>query len=188
VALDLGTGDGRAVLAAAAARPDVLVIGVDASAAAMRDASRKAARRGALPNALFAVAAAEQPPLAAVAGEITINFPWASLLRGVLGRDETVLAGVAALAAPGATVSALVSVVPRDGVPPVPAAGELAAAYARHGLELVEARRATAAEVAASGSSWAKRLRAGSDRPVTLLKSVASRTCIYPGGVYGAVP
>ena len=86
------------------------------------------------------------------------------------------LAGVAALAAPGAAVTALVSVVPRDGVPPVPAADELAAAYAGAGLRLLEARPATAAEVAGSGSSWAKRLRAGSDRPVTVLKSVASRT------------
>jgi 16S rRNA (adenine(1408)-N(1))-methyltransferase len=60
--LDLGTGDGRYVLAAAAARPDTLVIGVDANAAAMAEASRRAARRDALPNALFAVAAAEHPP------------------------------------------------------------------------------------------------------------------------------
>ena len=64
---------------------------------------------------------------------------------------------------------------PRDGVPAVPAAAELATAYARHGLELVEARPATGAEVAASGSSWAKRLRAGSARPVTLLRLRAAR-------------
>jgi hypothetical protein len=50
------------VLTAAAARPDTLVIGLDANAAAMAEASRKAARRDALPNALFAVAAAEHPP------------------------------------------------------------------------------------------------------------------------------
>jgi 16S rRNA (adenine(1408)-N(1))-methyltransferase len=62
VAIDLGTGDGRHVLAAAAADPDTLVVGVDAVAAAMAVASRKAARRGALPNALFAAAAAEHPP------------------------------------------------------------------------------------------------------------------------------
>ena len=62
MALDLGTGDGRAVLAAAARSPDTLVIGLDANAAGMFDASRRAARRGALPNALFAVAAAEHPP------------------------------------------------------------------------------------------------------------------------------
>jgi 16S rRNA (adenine(1408)-N(1))-methyltransferase len=50
------------VLAAAAVRPDALVVGVDANAAAMAESSRRAARRGALPNALFAVAAAEHPP------------------------------------------------------------------------------------------------------------------------------
>ncbi len=75
------------------------------------------------------------------------------------------LAGLAQLLAPGATATALVSVVPRDGVPAIPQPAALAAAYARHGLRLVEVRAATAAEVAASGSSWAKRLRAGRERP-----------------------
>ena len=92
----------------------------------------------------------------------------------MLGRDDAVLAGVAALLAPGATGTALVSVVARDGVPPVPPADELARTYARHGLALVEARAATADEVAASGSSWAKRLRAGATRPVTLLRLAAA--------------
>jgi 16S rRNA (adenine(1408)-N(1))-methyltransferase len=101
---------------------------------------------------------------------MTINFPWASLLRGVLGHDDAVLAGVARLLAPGASATALVSVVPRDGVPPIPDAAVLASAFARHGLRLAEARPATVAEVAASGSSWAKRLRAGRERPVTLLR------------------
>jgi 16S rRNA (adenine(1408)-N(1))-methyltransferase len=92
----------------------------------------------------------------------------------VLGRDDAVLAGVAHLLAPGATATALVSVVPRDGVPPIPPPHELEAAYARHGLELVEMREATPDEVAAAGSSWAKRLRAGAARPVTRLTMLAS--------------
>jgi tRNA G46 methylase TrmB len=58
----LGTGDGRRVLAAAAESSDVLAIGVDANATGMAESSRRAARRGALPNALFVVAAAEHPP------------------------------------------------------------------------------------------------------------------------------
>lgn len=87
------------------------------------------------------------------ADAVTANFPWASLLRGVLARDEAVLAGIAALLAPGAAGTALVSVVPRDGVPPVPPPRDLATAYARHDLELLEVRPATAAEIAASGSS-----------------------------------
>jgi 16S rRNA (adenine(1408)-N(1))-methyltransferase len=81
-----------------------------------------------------------------------------------------VLAGVARLLAHGAEGTVLVSVVPRDGVAAIPPPDRLAAAYARHGLHLLESRPATAAEVAASGSSWAKRLRAGTARPVTLLR------------------
>ena len=99
-----------------------------------------------------------------------MNFPWGSLLRGVLGRDDTVLAGLGSLLAPGAGASVLVSLTPRDGVPPVREPDRLAAAYGRNGLSLVDLRPATAAEVAASGSSWAKRLRAGDARPVTLLR------------------
>jgi 16S rRNA (adenine(1408)-N(1))-methyltransferase len=99
-----------------------------------------------------------------------VNFPWGSLLRGVLGRDDAVLAGVASLLAPGAEAAVLVSVTPRDGVPPVPAPDALAAAYTRHGLRLVDLRPATREEVDGSGSSWAKRLRAGDARPVARMR------------------
>jgi 16S rRNA (adenine(1408)-N(1))-methyltransferase len=152
------------VLAAAARHPDTLTIGVDAS--------RRASRRNALPNALFVVAAAEHPPegLRGLAGSLTVNFPWGSLLRGLLGRDDAVLDGVAQLLAPGAEGLVLLSVVRRDGLPPAPPWHELAGAYSRQGLDLVEARPATPQEVAASRSSWARRLRAGTDRPVTLLR------------------
>jgi 16S rRNA (adenine(1408)-N(1))-methyltransferase len=101
---------------------------------------------------------------------LTVYFPWASLLRGVLGRDDAVLAGIAQLLAPGATGLVLVSVAPRDDVPAIPSVTALSAACARHRLELVEARPATQDEVAASNSSWAKRLRAATARPVTLLR------------------
>jgi hypothetical protein len=94
------------------------------------------------------------------------------LLRGVLGHDDAVLAGIAALLAPGASGSALFSVVPRDGVPAP--AEDLAGAYARHGLA-VRSRAATAEDVAGVRSSWAKRLRAGSAaRPVTQLSVTTS--------------
>ena len=99
-----------------------------------------------------------------------MNFPWASLLRGVLGHDDAVLLGLAKLLAPGAEGRLLFSVMPRDGVPAIPAPHRLSAIYARHGLRVVESRPATIDELSASGSSWAKRLRAGRDRPVTLLR------------------
>ncbi len=93
--VDLGTGDGRWVLAAAAADPNALVIGVDANADAMAEASRRAAgpaRRGGVSNALFVVASAEAlpPELDGVADLVTIHLPWGSLLRGALALDEAV--------------------------------------------------------------------------------------------------
>jgi 16S rRNA (adenine(1408)-N(1))-methyltransferase len=81
-----------------------------------------------------------------------------------------VLAGVAGLLAPDAAATVLLSVTPRDGVPALPPPQELETAYARHGLALTEARPATPREIVASGSTWAKRLRAGTARPVTLLR------------------
>ena len=84
----------------------------------------------------------------------------------MLGHDDAVLAGVAALLAPAGSGSVLFSVTERDDAPP-PAA-DLDAAYARHGLA-VRMRPATAADLDVR-SSWAKRLRAGSaSRPVSCL-------------------
>ncbi|WP_157107872.1 methyltransferase domain-containing protein [Nocardia amikacinitolerans] len=170
VLIDLGTGDGRAVLTAAAADPRRLVIGVDANAAGMIEASRKAAR-GKLTNALFVAAAAERLPveLDGVADAVTVYFPWGSLLRGVVTADPVVAAGLAGLLKPGAALSILVSVTEHDrgsGLPPI---GEnelraLAEPYAAHGLTIDEVTPATASDIAATGSSWGKRLGAGSQR------------------------
>jgi hypothetical protein len=68
-----------------------------------------------------------------------------------------------------------VSVLARDDAPAMPAPHALVAAYRRHGLGLIEAREATPDEVAASHSSWAKRLHAGAERPLTLLRMRAPK-------------
>ena len=170
--IDVGTGDGRAVLAAAVREPATLVLGLDASAAAMAEASRRAARparKGGLENARFVVAAAEAPPsaLAGVADHVTVLFPWGSLLRGVAGRDAAVARGIAGLVRPGGDLELLLAPAERDGLDGMPvtvdglvdAAGR---AFRAQGFELVAGRAATPAEVAASGSTWARRL--GADR------------------------
>jgi 16S rRNA (adenine(1408)-N(1))-methyltransferase len=181
-------GDGRFVLAAAAAEADRLVVGVDASAAAMAEASRRAARRperGGLPNALFVVAAAEALPreLDGLADRVTVHLPWGSLLRGLLAADPAVMGGLVRVMRPGAGLSLLVSSTERDrgaGVGPV---GEqelarLAGAYRRHGLDVTRLRPATAADVAASRSTWGRRLDAGGRRPAWLLEA---RRSAQPG-------
>jgi len=181
VLVDLGTGDGRAVLERARREPDALVIGIDASAAGMAESSFRAARsprKGGLPNALFVVASAEAPPLelAGRTDELTIAFPWGSLLRGALALEGAADAscGIVRLVALGATARILVSVDPRDrlAIPPLDAGtrDDLEDRWRLLGGEVVEWRPATDADIRATGSTWARRLRAGRDRSVWRLE------------------
>ena len=184
------------MLAAAAAQADRLVVGVDASAAAMAVASRRAGatpRRGGLPNALFVVAAVEALPreLDGVADLVTVHFPWGSLLRGLLGADLATMAALTRVMRPGATLSMLLSSTARDrgaGVEPIQerALHALAAAYGRHGLTVTEARPATSADVAAARSTWGKRLGAGVQRPAWLLRARLDRRSVGPGLAQGS--
>ncbi|MBI3748559.1 MAG: hypothetical protein HY262_06915 [Chloroflexi bacterium] len=166
--VDLGTGDGRAVLARAAAEPCAFVIGIDANAAAMAESSRRAARgRGArrLTNTWFGVESAEAlpGPLADVASTVTVVMPWGSLLRGVLGLEAAVLVGIASIVAPAGRVEILASVTPKDafvGLASLDGDAEavIAGAWAVVGFELVSMRPATAGDLQAARSSWARRL------------------------------
>jgi 16S rRNA (adenine(1408)-N(1))-methyltransferase len=175
VIVDIGTGDGRAVLARAAAEPRAFVVGIDSNAAAMAESSRRASRgRQALPNACFVVAAAEAlpGPLAGVADLVTVTMPWGSLLRGVLGLDERALRGVASVVAPGGRVEVIVSVVPSDHVAGLDALGQddrerIASVWAPNGFELSSMCAATGVDLLASRSSWARRL---GERPVWRLE------------------
>jgi 16S rRNA (adenine(1408)-N(1))-methyltransferase len=177
VTIDVGTGDGRAVLAAAAAEPTSLVLGLDADAGSMAEASRRAAgspRKGGLPNAMFLVAAAERPPaeLRGVANGVTVQLPWGSLLRGCLGAEPTVAAGLAAMLAPEGTLDLLLAPADRDrlnGLPIEPDAVADAAvqAFASFGLSMIEGRRATDEEIRGSRSTWARRLLANGGNGTT---------------------
>jgi 16S rRNA (adenine(1408)-N(1))-methyltransferase len=183
VIIDLGTGDGRAALALAQAEPTTLVIGVDADVASMAETSRRAAQtaaRGGRPNLLFVAAAAESPPveLIGLADEVRILFPWGSLLRGVLGRDDRIVRGIAALARPGATVTAAISVTPADGVGTIreldaATLADLQRELRTSGLRLTGSRRLDREEVRATRSTWGRRLLGGgADRPVWHLEFI----------------
>jgi hypothetical protein len=86
------------------------------------------------------------------------------------------MTGLTRIMRPGATLSLLLSSTDRDrgaGVAPLqePVVRALAAAYAGWGLEVTEARPATAADIAAAHSTWGKRLGAGTRRPAWLLRA-----------------
>ena len=102
ILIDLGTGDGRFVEHIARVRPDCFAIGVDACRENLRQASRRTLR-----NTLYCIANVLALPaeLRDLATDVTINFPWGSLLAGLLAGDAVLLRGVAALARPGARLT-----------------------------------------------------------------------------------
>jgi 16S rRNA (adenine(1408)-N(1))-methyltransferase len=150
----------------------------------MAEASRRAARRperGGLPNALFVVAAAEALPreLDGLADQVTVHFPWGSLVRGLVAADPAVVGGLVRAMRPGATLSMLLSATARDraaGIEPSQEAtlAAMVDAYDRHGLAVTAVRPATPADVAASRSTWGRRLGAGARRPAWLLEAKRS--------------
>ncbi len=157
----------------------------------MAESSLRAARpsaKGGLQNALFVVAAAERPPdeLHSIAAEVTVLFPWGSLLRGALALHDApdAATGIARLVAPGGAVRMLVSIDPRDrlAIPALDASvrAHLAERWACQGLEVTAFEPADPAAIATSGSSWARRLAAGRDRLVWRLE--LRRAAVDAGG------
>jgi len=162
--------------------PSELVIGMDADASAMADASRRAAsqpRRGGLPNALFLAAPAEElpGPLADSATLVTVALPWGSLLRTFLTPDVEAIQRMSGLLRRGGTFELLVSATDRDAA----ASGirlqdandlaRLADALEAAGLQLVECRPAIESDVERLSSAWGKRLGIPARRRAWLLRA-----------------
>ena len=177
VLLDIGTGDGKHVLAEARRRPDTLCLGMDAQPDAMRrSAARAAAKpaRGGLPNARFVWAAVEQLP-AELSGisEVHCLMPWGSLLRAIVSADAAVLHAVAARVVPGATFLVTLNLHAwrppvaevGDTAEPTPASAtvELAASFAAAGWTLDSAQYLDTDQIAELGTSWTKRLGSSRD-------------------------
>jgi 16S rRNA (adenine(1408)-N(1))-methyltransferase len=145
----------------------------------MIEASGRATRKGSLLNALFVVAAAESlpPELHGFADEVTIHFPWGSLLRGLLRADPAIAEGLLAVTRPGAMVTMLLSVTDRDRVDGFEALDrtaieELTRRLAPFGLRPTEARPASRDDIDAAQSSWSKRLGVRSTRAVWFVRLV----------------
>ncbi|MGH3087588.1 MAG: methyltransferase domain-containing protein [Rubrobacteraceae bacterium] len=168
VLLDIGTGDGRYVLHAARTRPDWFAIGVDASKDNLRKASRKAP-----PNALYVIANALALPaeLGGIASRITINFPWGSLLAGLL--DGALLEGLLAVCRPGAGLEITVNAgaLAESGYTLETGAARIRKALYESGLDLQDATRLDARTLRQGHITWAKRLAFGRDPRAVCLRA-----------------
>ena len=97
ITLDLGTGDGRFVRTLAERCPERFAIGVDACRENLREHSRAG-----LPNMLFVIARAHELPceFEGLFSQVTINFPWGSLLEGLLAGNARLMNGITSVSGP----------------------------------------------------------------------------------------
>ncbi|HEY7600300.1 MAG TPA: hypothetical protein VH741_10270 [Candidatus Limnocylindrales bacterium] len=159
--------------------PATLAIAIEPVAAALREASARAARkpaRGGAANALFLSGTAEELPwlLAGRVDETIVALPWGALLRGVLDAGSDLARGIRACLAPTGALTLLLSVEERDasaGEAPLDAqrVTELARAYEALGWECAVLRPAGAADVAELSGGWGQRLGIPARRPAFVL-------------------
>ena len=158
--IDLGTGDGRYVEQLAKKNPDLFLIGIDACRENLSRVSGRAPS-----NALFLIANAEALPsdLFGFAGRITVNFPWGSLLEGLLQKDSLVASNLRMIAGERAnleirlndTALCLAGLIPETGQ------ARVVEVLERSGFELKALQRLDGAALRAFPSSWARRVASG---------------------------
>jgi 16S rRNA (adenine(1408)-N(1))-methyltransferase len=177
VAVDLGTGDGRFVRDMARRNPEVGIIGVDLCEANLRDASRNAPT-----NALYVIADALALPdgLSGLAGYVTVNFPWGSLLRGLLDGDAALLTGLWSVMRVAATLDVRLNAgaLREVGWTIKTGVDRVSAALERDGFAIVVVRELPTGRLREVPTSWAKRLAFGRER---VLSSCCSSSPAWSG-------
>jgi len=134
--------------------------------------------RGGASNALFLRAAAEALPgaLEGVADEITVHYPWGSLLRAVIEPDPTILGQIARMGRHGArlrvrlNVSAVVSANGEAGTWMSQAESRLGTGYAAAGIRLASCGLV----LAEAETSWSARLQRGQRATVLAIDGICS--------------
>jgi 16S rRNA (adenine(1408)-N(1))-methyltransferase len=171
--VDVGAGDGGYVLHRARTEPTTFAMAIDASPDALSSGAWRA-KRARLRNAAFLVQGVEglPPELSGIADEVTVHFPWGSLLRGLLDGSSGVVGPMARLMKEHGELRVLISGIDRDRIGTVDPALVIARrdAYREVGLRLVTAQWATDQLVAESRSGWAKRLGVGRARRAVIAR------------------
>ena len=180
VVIDVGTGDGKNVYKNGKLDPDALYVGLDAAAQNMIDTAKKLVKKpekGGLPNVLLVVGTAENPPaeLYGKADELTVLFPWGTLLQGVACAQEEMLSKLRALCKDGADFTFVTTYSPsfeaaeieKRGLPPLSIEfleGDYKDSIAPMGFLVEEVALHDNSYAANFESAWAKRLAHGRRR------------------------
>ena len=168
---DIGTGDGRFVRHLAQTNPKCFIIGIDSCRENLHEVSRQDAA-----NTLFVIANARTMPTEffGLAGSVTINFPWGSLLEGLLTNDQSLLNSLMAVTQPNARLEIRLN------------GGALANCgwsldegticvrdvLRLNGFEIRKPVAMTAQDLQSYPTTWAKRLAFGRDPRATYLSGV----------------
>jgi 16S rRNA (adenine(1408)-N(1))-methyltransferase len=167
--IDIGTGDGRFVQHLAQANPTSFVIGIDACRENLHEVSRRAPA-----NTLFVIANAQRLPLElhGLADHVTINFPWGSLLYGLLTHDSAMLANLKAVSHPatGLDVRLNGGALAEAGWSLEAGADRVHSVLAASGFDMWRQVVMTVRELKALPTTWAKRLAFGRDPRAMYLK------------------
>lgn len=168
--LDLGTGDGRFARQMAAQHPRDFFIGLDSCRENLREHSRAG-----LPNALYVIASAQALPaeLNGLVSQITINFPWGSLLASLLEADESLVGGLLHIAQPGADLTIRLNggALAEQGWALDNGAEQVSQNLASCGFKMRKPACLGPVELRSCPSTWARKLAVGRDPRGWLLRA-----------------
>lgn len=160
--LDLGTGDGRFVRHMSAQNRQDFFIGLDACRENLRENSRDCPV-----NALYLIASAQSLPagLDGLAAQITINFPWGSLLRSLLEGDTALLDGLTRIARPDAELTIRLNggALAESGWVLEAGTWQIYDSLQSAGFQTRQPQPLGAADLRACPTTWARRLAVGRD-------------------------
>lgn len=107
VIIDLGCGDGKQMYRLASKDLTNMYIGIDANASELEEISQKITKKpekGGLLNVIYVQSRVEELPdeLRDIADEVHINFPWGTLLEGIVQADGAILENIKKIMKDGA--------------------------------------------------------------------------------------
>ena len=174
IILDLGTGDGRYVRTLAEERPDSLIIGVDSCRENLREYSQAK-----LQNMLFIIASAQSLPneLNGLISQITINFPWGSLLESLLIDDSKLMRGLESISRSNTSMDVRLNsgALAEAGTTLEAGAEKIYSNLIRSGWQIESPVLINANTLRSFPTTWAKRLAFGRDPHAILLSGTCAK-------------
>lgn len=177
VIIDIGTGNGKFVYKSAQVHPEFFYIGIDSSCENLKKYSAKIYKkpsRGGLLNVLYVIANVKDLPqeLNGLAKKIYINFPWGSLLRSLVQKDQEILENIIRISSRIGILEVLINYsvfsnsaqVEKLGLPMLTidyVENELSPAYNKAGIVIVEKKILDKDEMKNIPTMWAKKLAYG---------------------------